>query len=201
MNKTWPKSLEYERGILVAGRLRPTERRIAGGWRSPTKECQLTFFPVDEPTALAEAGVSCDDLKRWTEAGWLSGDLLQGRKYDNPQLLELAFIRDIARSGLSDAQINSLLAQLSKPYYYDSYTIAYSFLYGWVRLPIFFEEKQIHEILDDFIEQWIQDTSRTDPDRLDYLRILIVKALDSVSNADTGEDPDDANDGLQEDGP
>lgn len=188
----WPRSLEYERRVLVAGRLRPGERRIGNRWRSPTRECQLTLFPVDAATALAEAGVSCDDVKRWTESGWLSEELASAEKLDSPHLLEIAFVRDIARSGISDAQITQLLSRIKKPYWYDSGMVAYSFLYGWVQLPIFFEENEVRAFIDDFIEDWIDEKRKTDPSRLEEVQGLIVEALERV------DEPDEADEEAEE---
>jgi hypothetical protein len=174
----WPNLLQYEQQILVAGRLSPSEKRIGNGWRSPTLERQVTFMPIDADAALAEAGVSRDDVNRWHDLEWASDDLTSKSAFDRPELAELAFIRDIARSGLSDAQITQHLSSLKKPYCYDSGLVAYSFLYGWVQLPIFYEVKEVKSFIDAFVEEWIKDIAQSDPSRLDDLVVCINEALE-----------------------
>jgi hypothetical protein len=183
----WPKPFEYERQILVAGRLSPGERRITGGWRVPQRENEVTFSPVDGSTALTEAGVSRDELTRWHKSDWISEELATTEKFDRPQLFELAFVRDVVRSGLSDAQITYLLGQLPKPYWYDSSQVAYSFHYGWVQLPLFFEEKTVRDTIDTFIEDWIREKMRTDPDRLESVQEFISDALENAHVSDIDE--------------
>lgn len=176
--RDWPPSLHLANRILVAGRLRPGEREITNQWRVPNRDMQLTLFLISAEEALADATVSRDDVERWCAAGWLSPKLLTASGYDQPDLFELAFVRDLARSGLSDAQIGRLLSQLPQPYSYDSTRVAYSFHYGWVELPLFYSEKEVKGMIDDFLEEWVVETAEQNPPRLVELQRLIEKTLD-----------------------
>lgn len=123
------------------------------GWYKPRRTFQRTLFPEDRDTFLASVQLSLDELERWRERGWLSFDASKMAQLNTPETTEILFLRNVARSGLSDAIINRMLARLSKPYSYDPLETAYSFVYGWVALPPFNEE-DVDSFMADYFEQW-----------------------------------------------
>ena len=92
---------------------------------------QLSLFPELTAKTLANARVSYDEAERWRDLGWVSSDVAAFEQLLDNQVAELIFVRNIARSGLTDAQINALFAELPRPYEYRSDHTAYCFAIGW----------------------------------------------------------------------
>jgi len=69
---------------------------------------QLSLFTESLYELLARLQISLDELARWHDKGWVSFDaskLLRLAIINDPKSWELYFVRDIVRSGLTDAQI------------------------------------------------------------------------------------------------
>lgn len=106
-------------------------------WTQPRRchEKQQFLFcqPVDE--LLAGLRVSRDETLRWHNLGWLSFNVNDLDKLEQPLECELRLICSLTRSGLEDAQINTILAPLEKPYRYQFKSMAFHFDYGLVSPP------------------------------------------------------------------
>jgi len=134
------------------------------GWRKPAQVRQLDLFPHETARDLARAGVSPDDVARWKAIGWLSPDTAAGQTMHTPEFYEVVFVRSIARSGLSDQQITTLLDELPKPYCYDPLLVAYSFALGWVQRPPDLTYDDIDGLLKEHLEGWLRERAMLDPD-------------------------------------
>lgn len=144
----------------------------------PKQILQLTLFSENRNAFLATAKVSLDDLLRWHENGWLSFDARTMESLDQPLICEVLFLRDITRSGLSDAQIEDLLKGLSKPYRYDPNRLAYSFCHGWIEV---FSPPNIDmdEIMEERFEEWLEEKLLDDDaETVFQIQEVIAKALE-----------------------
>lgn len=120
--------------------------------------------------------MSQDDIISWVEHGWLSAELVAKESLQEPECWEIEFIRDIARSGLSDSQIGMVLAKLPSPFRFNPRTIAYNFGLGWVTPP---DPSDVFEVVDDNVESWIDGLLDNEDDiRLIRIRDLVLTALD-----------------------
>lgn len=138
---------------------------------------QRSLFRITLATALASLGVSRDDLRRWRNLGWVSFDDNLTEELDefgDPRSAEISLIRDIARSGLSDAQIGVLLSELPKPYAYNSDRITFSFRHGWIELEPPAEIPEPSEIIEEHLDEWL---SNCDQETLEDLRNRVEHAL------------------------
>ena len=130
------------------------------GWQRVTGEsCQfeLDLFSRRRDRLLAIAMVSLDELGRWREKGWISFDATNLEELAEPLVNETIFIRNLARSGLSDEQIGQMLAELEPPYRIDPSRTAYSFAYGWVQPPPVLDGIEIAEFVESHLRRWIDD--------------------------------------------
>lgn len=110
-------------------------------------------FHVRTEEILFNCKVSRDEVDRWNSNRWLSfkaEDLPNEMDWSDYRVKEIIFIMDLARSGLSDVQINHLLESLEKPYSYPPKEIAYSFRHGWL-VPTN-EDKLIEDNLEDWLD-------------------------------------------------
>ena len=142
----------------------------------PKTRRQRSLFEVSLATAIARFGVSSDDLRRWHGRGWLSFDEMMNEglnEYDDPKIFEIQFVRDLVRSGLTDAQIEILFDKLPKPFAFDPDAIAYSFRHGWVSVvpPVIPEP---FEVIEEHIDGWIEEC---DQEALERLRDQIAEKL------------------------
>jgi hypothetical protein len=64
--------------------------------------------------------VSLDDMAWWHQNGWISYDVARVDDLNETQLAEIFFVRDIARSGLSDAVTTWMLSEAYLRYIFVS---------------------------------------------------------------------------------
>lgn len=158
-------------------------------FESPLPErdsCQRSLFRTTLHKIIAAERVSVDDMRRWKAADLLSFDAELDSEIDefhDPKTHELQFIRDLVRSGLSDSQIEWLLAQLPKPYAFNPDRIAFSFRHGWV-IAAAIVEPDPHEIIEEHLHAWLDDQ---DEDELRELMERIATRLESLANNDGEE--------------
>ena len=144
---------------------------------SPITDVQCCLFRVSLAAALARLGVSLDDLRRWHGQGWLSFDEKitdEMNEFDAPRIFEIQIVRDIVRSGLTDAQIEVLFAKLPKPFAYNPDTLAFSFRHGWVHVIPPVEIPEPSEVIEEHMDAWI---TGCDDETLECLRDQITAAL------------------------
>jgi hypothetical protein len=128
------------------------------GWELVTgkvRQLELDLDSTERDWYLAIAGISLDDLDRWRAKGWVSFDARGVERLTKPMMNEVVFIRNLAQSFLSDAQVDALLKELEKPYQYDPTRLAYSFAYGWVQPPPVLDAIEIDEFVESHLRGWI----------------------------------------------
>ena len=116
---------------------------------------QKTLFPTRSIVEFeAETAVSTDEMSRWYDKEWLSFDPSALNEFDEPQWVEVEFVKGLVRSGLSDEWIGKLLSKLEKPYCYDPKNTFYSFAdQSWKTVPRIPEpEEVIEESLDSYLQ-------------------------------------------------
>ena len=144
---------------------------------------QQSLFQTTLKDELVRLRISADELSRWYSSDWVSFDGstdLRLNEHDDPRILELIFVRDISRSGLSDSQLKYLFDQLPKPFAFDPDRIAYSFRYGWVEIV---QTEPPENMIEDHIYEWLE---MIDTERLQELQEQISKLLDSNRNDPNG---------------
>lgn len=103
---------------------------------------------------------------------------------DEPEVWEISFVRNIAQSGFSIAQINKLLTDLPRPYRYDPANTTYHFVHGWVT-PL---HPAPFDVIDREVDAWIDHLAEQhDGSRLRRLAEQIEEHLDSLG-ADSQEE-------------
>jgi hypothetical protein len=168
-------------------------KELQWGWQPVTgkvRQFELDLFSVKRDAYLAAARVSLDDLARWRANGWISFDATDLDELSEPLCNELVFIRNLARSGLSDHQIGALLAKLEAPYQYDPGRTAYSFAYGWVQPPPVLDKEEANDFVRFHLQTWIDQKVRSRD--VEILRELSSLLFNAVLKADTkrGEESD-----------
>lgn len=149
----------------------------------PEMHCQLYLFAPKLNEVAVEYKVSIDELNRWHEKGWLSFNPKENREFSEPDIFEIRFIRDIVRSGLSDACLEKLFIQLSKPYSYNPDRIAYSFSLGWVEHTESCEEIDYAEVIEEHLEEWLYEISANgDEEAINNIISMIEKIKDQVND-------------------
>lgn len=142
---------------------------------------QSTLFPRSLPAALASLSVSPDELGLWHGKGWVSFDQHRSNPLEEWDVHEIQFVRDVVRSGLTDAKIAVLFEQLPRPMNFHADAVAYSFSLGWVapRIePAADPLDVVEEHLDTWIETLLEEGKRS---RLEELRDRLVESLASGS--------------------
>ncbi len=127
-----------------------------GPWDRPARIAQGELFNQPHDRLLAQAGVSIDEVERWRALGWISYDVRDVSSLDLGRVSEICFIRNLARSGLGDLQIGTLLDELERPYLYDPVRTAYSFAFGWVQLPPLQAEDDNDAFIEHHLSAWIK---------------------------------------------
>lgn len=142
----------------------------------PSSHNQESLFKRRFVDVLAELEVSPDDLARWHSYDWLSFDgqsIVEVDDVGDPRVWELTVIRDIVRSGLSDAHVRHLIGRLPKPAAIDPCRFAYSFRFGWIEgvLPV---DPDPDELVEAHIDGWLENQ---DLDRLRALQASIAELV------------------------
>lgn len=149
-------------------------------WSRPTPDVQRTLFSDATDQVLAALKVSRDDVKRWQSHGWISFDIDKTDSLDWSHGSEIEFVRNIARSGLLDAQIDSLLESLPKPYRFSSQDIAYHFTLGWVAPT----RDDPFDVIENNLNDWIDDLAeRREVQRLEQ----IAEQLEELGSEEESE--------------
>jgi hypothetical protein len=165
---------------MAESSLRNRKEELPHGWCRPTATRQLTLFPRPADEALRALRVSRGDLRRWREVGWISFDVDTAAQMHDPELFEIEFVRNIARSALSISQINEFLTDLPKPFSYDPEYTSYHFAHGWV-MPL---PEEPFTVVDREVEAWIDYLATSgETDRLRRLSEQITEALGSAESA------------------
>ena len=120
-------------------------------WAQPFSDKQGRLFAQSTDEAFAQLQVSKDDVQRWQQQDWISFDVNEMVELDEADCWEIEFVRDIIRSGLSDAQIEEFLSKLEKPYRFDPSKIAFNFSIGWRTL----RNYDNFEFIDENVSDWI----------------------------------------------
>lgn len=143
----------------------------------PITDHQPCLFRITFAEALARFGVSPDDVRRWHAQGWLSFDAEMGDVLDefgDPKIFEIQIVRDIARSGLTDAQIKVLLSTLTKPFAFNPDRLVFSFRHGWVLVEPPVEIPEPSDVIEEHLDEWI---TQCDEETLESLREKVTEAL------------------------
>ena len=122
---------------------------------APVGDVQGSLFTDVLFAVLAVMRVSEDELGRWHNQGWVSFGADRQSSLEPHEVNEIRFVRDVVRSGMSDAYIAELLSQLPRPLNFSPDEVAYSFSLGWVRAgPV--SEPDPNDIVDEYVEDWLE---------------------------------------------
>jgi hypothetical protein len=129
-------------------------------------------------------------LERWRAKGWISFDATGLETLDEALLHEIIFVRNMARSGLPDVQINGLLQELEPPYRYDPTRIAYSFAFGWVQIPALPDDGEVDVFFREHMSTWVfEKVVRREFALLEELRDTIMFKIAEVRAARRARNP------------
>jgi hypothetical protein len=134
------------------------QENLPWGWQRVTadaRKAQLELYPRPRDGVLARARVSLDELERWRVKGWISFDAAKFETLDEPLLDEILFVRNLAQSGLPEAQIDGLLRELAPPYRYDPSRTAYSFAFGWAQIPALPDDSEVDSFFREHMSAWV----------------------------------------------
>lgn len=141
----------------------------------PTRDRQPCLFASRLPDALSALRVSVDELARWRSRGWVSFGVDHAGPIEEWHLNELRFVRDVMRSGLTDAQVDHLLGQLPQPTNFNCDAVAYSFSLGWVMVR---PRPDYDEVVNEHVDEWLGGLAEeADVPRLTELRDRINRLL------------------------
>ena len=150
----------------------------------PERGAQHSLFTDNLAEVLANFQVSVDELNRWHENGWISFGSEFHEGLESWHVNEIRFVRDVVRSGLSDAYVRFLFDQLPRPMDFDPASIAYSFSLGWVEADSP-SEPDPDEIISEHVEEWLGNLAEEgDVERLIELKEYIEGLLSANRNAD-----------------
>ena len=153
----------------------PSQPAIPDPWYRPHPEMQSHLFGERVEDVLASTHVSRDDLRRWLERGWISFDVDELDEVQMPLVWEIEFVRNVARSGLSDAQINEFLFNLEKPYRFNPEFVAFHFSFGWV-CP---QRHDPDDVVEEHLDEWLDSLADSEEfDRLEKLQDQIARLLE-----------------------
>jgi hypothetical protein len=154
----------------------PDQPSLPDCWFRPHSETQAHLFGEPVEDVLASTHVSRDDLRRWKESGWISFDVDELDEIQMPLVWEVEFVRNVARSGLSDVQINDFLLNLEQPFRFNPEFVAYHFSFGWV-CP---ERHDPNEVVEQHLDEWLDSLAESEEfDRLEQLQDRIAMLLES----------------------
>jgi hypothetical protein len=143
----------------------------------PSTSWQPSLFKMSLKTALARAGVSVDDVRRWHGSGWLSFDEKLADEldeFDDPRVWEILIVRDVVRCGLADAQIEVLFSKLPRPFTFQPDSLAYTFRHGWVCVLPPVKAPEPSDVIEEHLDGWIEEC---DEETLERLRAKITETL------------------------
>ena len=151
---------------------------------------QLTLFAAAVSEILASLRVSTDELARWHNKGWMSFGPERTSELQPGDVGEIRFVRDVVRSGLTDAQIDRLFAELPRPMNFDPDAVAYSFSLGWVAAMPPAPEADPIEVVDEHLDDWLADLDvDANQGRLIELRDRITTLLAPIMESHEPDDP------------
>jgi len=169
VESTWP----YDRTRLPEWYARPTPEAC----RQPAL---FAAGPDDVNDVLVALRISVDDLARWRGRGWVSFGPRPDHTIESWHVNELRFVRDVVRSGLSDAHVDAMLAELPRPMDFDPAQVAYSFSFGWVQaVPA--REPDVAEFIEEYLHEWLQGLAESNPERLRTLMTDVSDAIESIA--------------------
>jgi len=152
-------------------------------WARPHPDTHPRLFGTPTEEVLADLRVTREDVKRWHELGWLSFDVDPTAELQEQHEKEIRFVRHLAVSGMSSAQINEILEKLRKPYAYEPDSMAYHFTHGWVVPRI----GDAFDVVDEHVSGWISElASGGEIGRLEQLAAEIAGAIEELD--ENGED-------------
>ena len=141
---------------------------------------QRSLFRVPLSRAISQLAVSEDDLRRWRAMGWLSFDCHPDElvdEFDDSKVAEIEVIRDISRSGISDAWITRALKQLPRPLSHQASSMLYHFRHGWLALELPAPADPA-EVLAAYLAEL---TEQEDIEALQEIQQTIAQALNQIS--------------------
>lgn len=148
-------------------------------WSRPTPDLQRTLFSEATDQVLASLKVSRDDVLRWQANGWISFSIDEMDGLDWPHANEIEFVRNVARSGLLIAQINSLLELLPKPFRFSCPAVAYHFIFGWV-VPT---RDDPFDVIEANLDDWLDDLAEQgDAKRLQQIAEKITAQIEELDS-------------------
>jgi DNA-binding transcriptional MerR regulator len=139
-----------------------------------------SLFHVSLSELAANLGISHDELLRWHQRGWLSFEPNPNQilnQFDDPIMNEIQIIRNVVRSGLTDAQIEVVLSTLPRPPAHNPDRLAYSFRYGWIFVPPPPQIPDSSEVIEQNLNEWIAGCDRL---TLEDLRDQIDEVLENL---------------------
>ena len=147
----------------------------------PSHNFQGSLFTVSLESVLAHTKVSPDEINRWHANRWISFAFvpMELNDHDDPKILELHFVRDVVRSGLTDAQITEFFDQCPEPHSFDPTRTAFSFRYGLVQVAPAEEPDEPATVIEANLDDWIQEC---DEDRLTKLHVQIAERIKMLIN-------------------
>lgn len=148
------------------------------GWEEPRQLIQGELFTRPRDKVLAMAGVTTEEMDDCRAFGWISYDVRDLAVLDTATINEMALVRNLARSGLSRAQVSALLEELPKPYRYDPLRVAYCFGHGWVELPTLPGVTERDEYMESHIDAWLSRLELLQDRRM--LKYLSARTMQAV---------------------
>lgn len=152
-------------------------------WFAPAQPASIqqdSLFKVSIESVLARIRVSPDELNRWHARGWISFAFvpMELSDHDDPKIWELQFVRDVVRSGMTDAQITQLFDRCPKPHSFDPDRTAFSFRYGLVQAIPPVEPDEPDGVIENHLEEWIAKCD--DKEQLLSLNHQIIKRINNL---------------------
>ena len=150
----------------------------------PSDNVQECLFKMSLESVLAEAKISSDELNHWHFQRWISFAFvpMELNDHDDLKILELLFVRDVVRSGLTDAQITQLFDHCPKPHSFDPNLTAFSFRYGLVQAIPSVKPDESDTVIETHLDEWIEEC---DKERLTALHDQIVERLNNLKDEES----------------
>lgn len=162
-------------------------KKLPSWFRRPQSSfmVQTSLFPASMWEVLAKLRVSYDELSRWHKREWLSFGPDDLDNLETQHVWEIRFVRDVVRSGLSDACIEELFKELPRPFNFNPEKISYNFSLGWVEII----EQDPYEIVEEYLEPWLdQLVSECDTEKLEYVVKVLQEFIAEVKESNLEEE-------------